>query len=387
MLLPRPLMIGNTIFSHSSHKPGHPLAIPRAGLAIDLCRSLIWLDERAYEDAGPASVEQLTRFHTPDYVAAVIEAETTGAATERAAREFNLGVNGHPIHPQIFRRPATACGATILAAARVRDGGIAFNPAGGTHHGLTSRASGYCIFNDPVLGILRLLDDGCARVFYLDLDAHFGDGVQQAFHDDDCVFTLSIHENGRWPMPRDGRSDFGSLDDRAGGQALNLPVPAGFNDSELEFLIDEVVVPTIEIFEPDALVVQCGCDGLADDPMARLSLSNRAYWHAVREIIRLAPRVVLLGGGGYNPYAVGRCWAGIWAVVNGVAIPEILPAEAQDILRQVRWSHRLGRNPEARWIEALADPPTSGTVCDAVRHLAEVVRPRRRSVVSTRRFS
>jgi len=387
MPLPTPVMIGNTIFAKSSHVPGHPLAIPRSGLAIELCRSLRWLADEAYRDVGPASFEQLTRFHTPEYVTAVIEAETSGTATGQAAREFNLGVNGHQVHAHFFRRPATACGGTLFAASRVLDGGIAFNPAGGTHHGQANRASGYCIFNDPVLGILRLLDDGCARVFYLDLDAHFGDGVQQAFHDDDRVFTLSIHENGRWPMPRHGRTGFGSLDDRAGGQALNLPVPAGFNDSELDFLIADVVVPALELFVPDALVMQCGCDGLADDPMARLCLSNGAYWKTVRTIVQCVPRVVLLGGGGYNPYAVGRCWAGIWAVINGFEIPEILPSKAQAILLEVQWRHRLGRDPEVRWIKTLTDPPTPGAIRDEVRRLAEFAKPRSHCVVSSGRFS
>ena len=90
-------------------------------------------------------------------------------------------------------------------------------------------------------------------------------------------------------------------------------MPAGFNDSELAFLLDEAVRPLLAQFAPDALVLQCGADALADDPMSGLALSNLAYWRAVRDLSQSAPRLLVLGGGGYNPWSVARCWSGIWA--------------------------------------------------------------------------
>src|SRR3546814_6428163 len=91
--------------------------------------------------------------------------------------------------------------------------------------------------------LLALLDGGLGHVFYLDVDAHHGDGVQDAFHDDPRVFTPSIHEDGRWPMQRgEIGSAPGSVDDRAGGAARNLPVPADFNDSELDYLMERAVL-------------------------------------------------------------------------------------------------------------------------------------------------
>src|SRR5690606_2095621 len=146
-----------------------------------------------------------------------------------------------------------------------------YSPAGGTHHGQPDRASGFCYFNDPAVAILRLLDRGVGRVFYLDLDGHHGDGVQAACHNEPRVFTLSIHEAGRWPMQsaRAGREGAesggwgpGSLGDRAGGAARNLPVPPGFNDSELAWLVEAAVLPLIARFAPEVLVVQCGADAL-----------------------------------------------------------------------------------------------------------------------------
>lgn len=358
-----PVMISSEIFRASRHASGHPLAIPRVSLTSDLSRALGWLDEAHYLEAQPASVAALLRFHTADYIAAVQRLEATQDAGPEMRSRFNLGVNGNAVYGEVFRRPATACGASLQAARHLRHGGIVYNPAGGTHHGQPGRASGYCIFNDPVLAILELLDQGFERVAYVDWDAHFGDGVQQAFHDEARVRTISIHEAGRWPMARNGgAAGFGGLDDRGGGFARNLPVPEGLNDDEFAWLIDEVVAPLLQRFVPQAIVVQSGCDALADDPMTRLSLSNRALWRAVATMMPLAPRLLVLGGGGYNPWAVGRCWAGIWATMNGFTIPGRLSEPAAAVLRGVRWNHRLGRQPPARWMTTLADPPHHGPV-------------------------
>lgn len=362
----------------SRHAAGHPLAIPRVSLAIDLCRALGWLSDAAYREAPIASVAELGEFHTPEYVSAVMRAEAAQGISDEEGRRFNLGMNGNPIYGEVFRRPATACGASLMAARLLAQGGIVFNPAGGTHHGQPSRASGYCIFNDPVLAILELLRIGLARIFYLDLDAHFGDAVQQAFHDDDRVFTLSVHEAGRWPMARDGDPlfGFGGSCDRAGGAARNLPVPAGFNDSEMATLVEDVIVPLIGRFAPDAIVAQCGADALADDPMTKLELSNQALWRAVAAVMPLAPRLLVLGGGGYNPYATGRCWAGIWATLNGWEMPERLTGAAETVLRDVCWRHRLGRKPAERWLTTLADPPRCGRVRAEVKTLVKLARAR-----------
>ncbi|MEX0758626.1 MAG: acetoin utilization protein AcuC, partial [Tistlia sp.] len=335
--LDRPLLIGSEIYRRSTYGSGHPLAIPRVSTAIDLCRALGWLPAEHYMDSPRATPAELARFHEPDYVAALQAAEARQEVGAEARERFNIGVNGNPVFPEIFSRPATACGASILAARLLAEATVlpatVYSPAGGTHHGRPGRASGFCYFNDPVLAILGLLDRGLERVFYLDLDAHHGDGVQDAFAADARVFTLSIHEGGRWPMrPRDWIGP-GGLADRAGGAARNLPVPEGFNDSELAWLVEAAVLPLVERFQPQALVVQCGADALEDDPQSRLSLSNGALWQALAAVLPSAPRRLVLGGGGYNPWSVGRAWAGVWATVNGFEVPERLPAAAEAVLR------------------------------------------------------
>ena len=371
-----PRFIGSEIYRTSTYGARHPLAIPRVSTVIDLTRALGWLDDETYIDSPRATTAQLTRFHDPAYVAAVEEVERRQRAGPEERRRFNLGVNGNPVFPEIFRRPATACGGSILAADLLREPGVIFHPAGGTHHGRRDRASGFCFFNDPVLAILTLLDGGVGRVLYLDVDAHHGDGVQDAFHDDPRVLTVSIHEAGRWPMrtaEATGVPAPGTAEDRAGGTARNLPVPPGLNDRELAYLMEHAVLPLAEDFAPEALVLQCGADGLNDDPMSRLALSNQALWRVVAAVRHLAPRLLVLGGGGYNPWSVGRCWAGVWATLTGQPVPARLPPAAEEVLRALTWRHSRGRRPPEVWFTTLADPPRPGPLRDEVRAVAEQV--------------
>ncbi|RKQ73157.1 acetoin utilization protein AcuC [Oceanibaculum indicum] len=370
-MLEKPILLGSDIYRHSIYGRKHPLSIPRVSLVLDLIRALGWFDEARYRAVEPATREQLTRFHAPDYVEALMRAEETRHVPPEDQERYNIGRNGNPVFAEIFRRPATSCAASILAAGLLRKGGVVHNPAGGTHHGRPDRASGFCYFNDAVLAILAFLDQGLERVLYIDLDAHHGDGVQDAFHDEERVLTVSIHEQDRWPRT-------GALSDRAGGMARNIPVPAGFNDTELAFLVAEALLPLADRFQPQALVLQCGCDGLEDDPQSRLSLSNRAIWDAVATLHGQAPRTLVLGGGGYNPWAVARCWAGIWGVLNsqplnGQPLDEPLPMPAQSLLREIVWNHSRGRTPPEHWFTTLADAARPGPVRPEIRAAARAI--------------
>lgn len=371
----RPRFIGSEIFRRSSYGARHPLAIPRVSTVIDLCRALGWLPDEIYIDSPMAGPEALERFHDRDYITAVIEAEARQRASPEVRRRYNIGCNGNPLFPEVFRRPATACGGSILGARLIAEaeppGAVVYNPAGGTHHGRPDRASGFCYFNDPALALLTLLDEGLQPLVYLDVDAHHGDGVQDAFRDDPRVLTISLHEAGRWPQRRELMA--GRVEDRAGGLARNLPVPAGFNDSELEFLLEQALVPLARAFGPRAVVLQCGADGLAEDPQSRLALSNRALWAVAAAAVALSPRLLVLGGGGYNPWSVARCWSGIWATLNGFPVPARLPTEAEAVLRALRWRHNRGRNPPESWFTTLADPPRPGPIRAEVRALADAV--------------
>ena len=356
--------IGSEIYRRSSYGPKHPLAVPRVSTCTDLCRALGWLPEDAYLDAPIASVGELMRFHDPDYLAALRRAEATQFVSAADRERFGLGVDGNPVYRDMFRRPAVSAGGVMLAARLTIEGGIVHSPGGGTHHGRRDRASGFCFLNDPVLGLLTWLDLGLSKIVYLDIDAHHGDGVQDAFHDDARVLTISLHEAGRWPFT-------GAADDRAGGTARNFPLPQGCNDSEFRWLMQHAILPMIEARQPEAIMLQAGADGLEEDPLSKLSLSNNAHLEVIAAVKRLAPRVIVLGGGGYNPWTVGRCWAAIWGALNDLPIPDSLPPAAEQVLRALSYDRAAGRNPPVHWFTTLRDAPREGPVRPMVRALAE----------------
>jgi acetoin utilization protein AcuC len=359
----RPLFIASEIYRTSRYGSSHPLGIPRVSAALDLVRALGWLPDDVYVDSPTATVDQLARFHDRDYIAAVMAAEAAQRVDEAASRRYNIGRNGNPVFGEIFRRPATACGASLEAAARLRDGGVIYSPAGGTHHGRRDQASGFCYFNDPVLAILAFLDQGLRRVAYVDIDAHHGDGVEAAFAGEKRVLTISVHEDGRWPHS-------GRVEDRAGGSARNLPVPDGFNDSEMDHLREAAIVPLVRRFAPEAIVIQCGADALAEDPLSDLALSNNALWRVVGGLMGKAERLLVLGGGGYNPWSVARCWAGVWATLNHLPIPARLPDGAEAVLRGLTWNRRRSEPRPEHWFTTLADAPRPGLVREPVRRVA-----------------
>lgn len=355
-----PVFIGSGIYRGSSYGGLHPLSIPRVPTVIDLCRTLGWLPPAAYRTSPRAKPAALTAFHTPAYIAALQQAEADQTVSADIRERHGLGTASNPVFGEMFRRPATAAGGSILATELVANGGAVFTPGGGTHHGLADRASGFCYLNDPVLAILALRRQGLARIAYVDIDAHHCDGVETALAGVEGVALFSIHEARRWPFT-------GALEDHAGGVAWNMPVPRDFNDDEFAMILDQALLPALCAFAPDVIVLQCGADAVAEDPLSRLTLSNLCHWRMVREARALTPRLIVLGGGGYNPWSVARLWSGVWATLAGHAIPDRLPPEAEAILRNLTWRRAAGRNPPAHWFTTLADAPRPGPLRDEVR--------------------
>ena len=357
------VFIGSEIYRLEVFAPPHPLAMPRAMLVKDLCDACCWLRDSQYYEAAAASVAELTRFHEPAYVAALLRAETELDLPAEIRAQTRIGADANVIHKAVFRRPATSVGGALLAAALLLQGATVYAPGVGNHHGQPGRASGFCFVNDIALLILRLRELGLRRIAYLDLDAHHGDGVEAAFAGDPEVLTISIHEDGRWPRTGRGHDPAHAV--------YNFPVPPGFNDTELAYLVEHAILPRLRAFSPDVLLYLPGADALADDAMSKLALSNNAIWDALRAIRTLAPRLAVLGGGGYNPYALARCWAGLWAILNDDAIPEILPEPAQQVLRGIKHFRHMSRAVPAHWLETLADAPAPGPVRPEVQILGD----------------
>ncbi|MFN3646138.1 MAG: acetoin utilization protein AcuC [Gemmobacter sp.] len=355
-----PIFIGHEIYRHSSYGGRHPLRVPRVSTVMDLTRALGWLPDSAFRRSPRALPQALTVWHSPAYIAALQEAEAQGPAPH--LRGFGLGTPSNPVFPEVWRRPATSAGGVLLAADLLRDGGVVYAPAGGTHHGLPDRANGFCYLNDPVLAMLALRRHGARRIAYVDIDAHHCDGVDLAFRDDPDTLLISVHEERRWPFT-------GALEDAGGaGTVFNLPVPAGFNDTEMQAALHELILPRVAAFRPDAVVLQCGADAVEEDPLSRLTLSNRALWSVVAALREAAPRYLVLGGGGYNPWSVGRAWAGVWAVLAGAEVPDRLPEPAEAVLRALVWHDAPRSKPvQPHWFTTLADAPRPGPLRPELR--------------------
>lgn len=355
----QPIFIGHEIYRTSSYGGRHPLRVPRVSTVTDLSRALGWLPDTTFRRSPRARPQALTMWHSEAYLAALQEAEAYGPAPH--LRAFGLGTPSNPVFPEVWRRPATSAGGVMLAAELLRDGGVVYAPAGGTHHGLPDRANGFCYLNDPVLAILSLRRLGVRRIAYVDIDAHHPDGVELAFRNDPDTLMISVHEERRWPFT-------GALEDAGGGAVFNLPVPAGFNDSEMRAAMHELILPRTEAFRPEAIVLQCGADAVEEDPLSRLSLSNGAHWSVVAALRPLSPRYLVLGGGGYNPWSVGRCWAGVWATLSGAEIPDCLPPEAQAVLEALVWHDAPKSKPfQTHWTRSLRDAPREGLVRPELR--------------------
>ncbi len=357
--------IGSEIYRRSAFGHNHPLSYARQESVLDMCRALGWLDDENFIISPTADLPTLTRYHRSDYVAALKTSDALGSVGVDIRKAYNFGTMENPLFKGVFNRAATTIGGSIEAAKQALNGKAAFHPSGGTHHGMKDHAHGFCYFNDPVYAILTLLDAGLERVLYVDIDAHHGDGVEVAFLDEPRVTTLSIHEENRWPYS-------GKLEDNRPG-CINLPVPHSLNDSEFAYINDQLVRPICDTLKPQAIVVTCGADAIDADPLSKMSLSNGALWAAVLQLAKSTEHLVVLGGGGYNPWTTIRAWVGLWGVLNSQTLPKILPDKAQAIL--ARFDSDLideeDRLPE--WITRLEDQETPGEIREDVKRRVKTV--------------
>jgi acetoin utilization protein AcuC len=360
----RPLYIGSDVYRRAAFGTNHPLNIVRHSAVLDIVRMMGWLPDDGYVSSGPATTAQLLEFHDPGYVDALQYAESEGTVSPDIRARYQIGTLENPLFDGLFERAATTVGGSILAAEIASQGRTVFHPSGGTHHGRPDRACGFCYFNDPVFAIRTLLARGAGKVLYVDLDAHHGDGVEEAFAAEPQVMTISVHEADRWPYS-------GAAEDRHNGNARNLPVPRGLNDTELAFLLDNAILPMKDAFEPDALVLCCGADCLAGDPLSGMMLSNVALWDTVDRLIEPGKPSVILGGGGYNPWTVTRYWAGLWARLNEYDIPERLPEDVVEYLGAMECDLIDEEDVENTWLKSMADNAYPGPIRETIKSVVE----------------
>lgn len=318
----------------------HPLHPVRLALTVSLARRLGVLDAGTVrlERPEPASDDLLTLVHDPAYLEVVRRAP---ADPYRVGHGFESTDN--PVFPRMFEASALIAGGSVLAAERVWAGTTehGVNIAGGLHHAMRSRASGFCVFNDAAIAIARLLELGAERVAYVDVDVHHGDGVQAAFYGDPRVLTVSLHQSPLTLFPGTGFPDEVGRGDAA-GSAVNVALPARTGDAGWHRAFEAVVPGVLRAFRPQVLVSQCGCDTHYEDPLAELALTVDGQRRAYGRMHELAHEVaggkwLALGGGGYGLVrCVPRAWTHLLAEATGrplVTATEI-PAEWADEVRE-----------------------------------------------------
>jgi acetoin utilization protein AcuC len=254
-----------------------------------------------------ATDSEITQFHTQEYLNFV----------KRKSAEGNgfLDYGDTPVVPGIFEAAAYVVGTVIDAVDQIMQGTIkrAFVPIAGLHHSHASAASGFCVFNDCAIAIHILRQKyNMGKIAYVDIDVHHGDGVYYAFENDPHVIFADIHESGIFPGTG-FISEQGN--DQAKGKKLNIPLPAGADDEDF-FAVWPQVEKLIERERPAFIILQCGADSLANDPLADLQYSDKPHAYAAKRLCELANkyaegRLLALGGGGYNLHNISRAWAAV----------------------------------------------------------------------------
>jgi acetoin utilization protein AcuC len=298
--------------------PDHPFKPERASKTYELCTRYGVMNHPWIQILEPRPLDPslLALFHDFTYLSLLREASQGRFRLEMLER--GLGTADNPILCGIYDWSLRAAGGTQEAMAYLLDGRalVAFNPLGGFHHAMAEHAEGFCYINDIVIGIKDALQRFPGlKIAFLDLDAHHGNGVQAPFYKDPRVLFISLHETGRTLYPWSGNeTDMGEGEGR--GFTVNVPLEPGTDDEVYGYVFDAVVPPLVRAFSPDLMVALLGADTLISDPLTHLKLTNNGYQKTVGTIMDLCPKILGLGGGGYDLYRTARCWTLAWALLN-----------------------------------------------------------------------
>jgi acetoin utilization protein AcuC len=259
-----------------------------------------------------ATEQDVLLFHDKEYV------EFVKMASKRGGVPLDGGDT--PAFKGVFEAALYTVGSTLAALDAVVAGKDAagkkvehaFNPIGGLHHSMRGAASGFCVFNDIGIAIAAARNKhGIRRIAYIDIDAHHGDGVFYEFEDDPLLYFADIHEDGKYLFPGTGTAQETGRGD-ATGTKLNIPLKPGAGD---DTFISEFgkVHDFVDSVKPELIILQCGADGLAGDPITHLQYSRKVHAYAADALHALAHkhcqgRIIALGGGGYNRANIGAAW-------------------------------------------------------------------------------
>ncbi len=339
----RPLFFYSDALLGYDMGPQHPLKPERLRMTYDLLDSY-GAFQNGLEVVAPqaASWEEAALTHSRDYLE-VLSALDRGEDVKNV-RKFGFGTGDNPIFPHIYDVSLLYSGGSVDAAQAVMDGAgggqVAFNMSGGLHHAHYAKAAGFCVLNDCAMG-LRRLRQKYARVAYVDIDVHHGDGVQELFYDDPSVLTVSLHESGRFLFPGTGDTD--EIGTGAGeGYSVNLPFAPYTTDEIWLHAWRTAALPILKAFNPDAILLQMGTDTHEFDPLAHVCLTAQGWLQAIQDVQALGKPIVAVGGGGYNLTTVPRMWTLAVSTLAGLDLPDAVPARLR-ASRPTSHAHRPSR--------------------------------------------
>jgi len=325
----------------------HPLKMLRLKLTYELLKAYGVFGHPGVElvEAAPCTKDEAGRVHKSTYLDA-LEGIDNGKPPI-APEAYGLGYGDNPVFAGVYAGSLLATGGSLRAARLVYDGKtpVAFNIAGGLHHAMPGKASGFCYINDPAVAIRELIDKG-SKVAYIDIDAHHGDGVQSIFYGTDRVLTISLHESGQYLFPGSGFPEDTGMG-KGRGYSVNLPLLPGTGDEVFTWAFFETVPLLVGAFKPDVIVTQLGCDTFEPDPLTHLRLTTHGFTKMVEGFAAMKLPWVALGGGGYDVATVARAWTLAFAVMAGIELPNELPESYKKLLRENRLSGDLLRDTES----------------------------------------
>lgn len=280
--------------------------------------------------APQATREMLLRVHPQSYLDAF--KEMSDADGGELGRRTPFATGGYEI-------AALSAGLAVAAVDAVLTGAIdnayaLSRPPG--HHCLPDFPNGFCLLANIAIAIEEAQSkDRVDRVVVLDWDVHHGNGTEAIYYDRDDVLTISLHQEGNYPL------DTGAFADRGRGAGegcnLNLPLPAGTGHTAYLHAMDTIVLPQIEAFNPDLIIVACGFDAAAIDPLARMLATARTFREMTLKVKEAAQRLcegrlVLVHEGGYSEVYVPFCGHATLEALSGsrITAPDPL-AEALDV--------------------------------------------------------
>jgi len=305
--------------------PNHPMKPHRIALTHSLVLNYDLHKQMQIYKPYRAGFHDMTRFHSEEYINFLSNAGHTHVTPPiKTLPSFNVG-DDCPLFPGLYNFCSMYTGASLQAATMLnhKNCEIAINWAGGLHHAKKYEASGFCYVNDIVIAILELLKYH-ARVLYLDIDVHHGDGVQEAFYLTDRVMTVSFHKYGNLFFP--GTGDMYEIGAESGKYySVNVPLRDGINDQAYTQLFCPIMQGVMSHFKPTCIVMQCGADSLGCDRLGCFNLTIDGHGECVKFMKSFNVPMMVLGGGGYTVRNVARCWTYETSIIVGQDVSDELP--------------------------------------------------------------